>query len=359
MKMLFGQSKTQQPCHLLRFFDSFDHYAIADVGGKWTARQGSSNSISASNGRRSTNSFRLTTAVNAQYISKTLDAQATWIIGFSYKFSAVASNTIEVVSFLDAGTVQIELRLLTDGTLRVTRNGTTLATGTAALSTGVTYYIEFKVTINNSAGAYEVRVDGSNTNHPSGSGADTQNTANASANQVRLGNNLAAGGTVNIDYDDFYICDGTGGSGNDFLGDRRADAYFPIGNGNSSQLTGSDGNSTDNYLLVDESSQDGDTSYVQSSTSGQKDTYDFPAMSHTPTDINGIQINNWAKKDDSGARSICSVIRSGGSDTDGASQALGTSYADYAQLSITDPNTAVAWTKTGFGSAEYGAKVSA
>lgn len=341
----------------LRMVDSFDHYATADITGKWTARTGTNNAISASNGRRSTSSWRTTSLATAQHLTKTLDAQATWVIGFSYTISLLGA-VIEICSFLDAGSKQVELRLLADGTLRVTRNGTTLATGTAALSAGTTYYIEFKVTINDS-GSYEVRVDGSNTNHPNSTG-DTQNTANATANQVRIGDALAPGtNTPNIDFDDLYICDGTGGVNDDFLGDVRVDAYFPIGNGNSSQLTGSDGNSTDNYLLVDDASQDGDSTYVQSSTATNKDTYDVTGMSHTPTDIYGLQVNMFAKKDDSGARSIASVIRSGGSDNDGTTQALGTTYVDYMQISQTDPNTAAAWTKANFAAAEFGVKVAA
>jgi hypothetical protein len=66
-----------------------------------------------------------------------------------------------------------------------------------------------------------------------------------------------------------------------------------------------------------------------------------------------------AKKDDSGTRSICSVTRSGGSDTDGATQALSTSYLCYREISVTDPNTAAAWTRANLNSAEFGVKVAA
>lgn len=82
-------------------------------------------------------------------------------------------------------------------------------------------------------------------------------------------------------------------------------------------------------------------------------------MLHTPTTINGVQINLQAEKTDAGLRSIQSVIRSGGSDTDGTSRALGTSYLILTQIAETDPNTAAAWTQSGFDSAEFGAKVAA
>jgi hypothetical protein len=212
--------------------------------------------------------------------------------------------------------------------------------------------LEFKGTINDTTGTYEVRVNGANV--VSGSGADTRNGGTGVISSVAL--IFARSGEL---WCDIVICDGGGSSNNDFLGDRRVDCFFPSGNGNSSQLIGSDGNSVDNYLLVDESAPNGDTDYVQSGTSGDKDTYNFPNMSHTPSSINGIQICMNAKKDDSGTRSISSVIRSGGTDTNGTTQALSTSYAYYLQISETDPNTSAAWTKAGFDAAEFGQRVAA
>lgn len=340
----------------LRFIDSFDHYATADITQKWTstAGGGSGPAISSGNGRRSTNCMRIPSTSGEA--SKTIDAQATWIVGHSFKFSALdGSNDRAFLSFLDSGTIQVDVRMRPDGTIRVTRNGTTLATSSNALSLSTTYYIEAKVVINDTTGTMEVRVNGSSTGWINITGQDTKNTANASANVIKL-SGIASG---NTDFDDLYICDGSGSVNNDFRGDVRVDCYLPDGNGNSSQLVGSDGNSTDNYQLVDESSQNGDTDYVQSSTVNNKDTYTFADMSHTPSSIFGTQLNMISKKDDSGTRSICSVCRSAGTDYDGDTQALGTSYSDYRNIRETDPATSAAWTRTNLNSAEFGVKVAA
>lgn len=336
----------------LRFVDSFDHYATADVLLKYTSSS-LTPTISSGNGRRSTASFR---SSGGGVLIKTLDAQASWVVGFSFRVAALPSGALAFLSLRDAGTTQVDVRLNTDGTLSVTRNGTGLSTSALSLSAATTYYIEFKATINDSTGSYTLRVNGAS--FTTGSSVDTKTSANASANQVAVGaiTNLAQG---SCDIDDFYICDSTGSSNNDFLGDVRVDCYMPSGNGNSSQLAGSDGNSTDNYALVDEASQNGDTDYVQSATSSQKDTYAIADMSHTPASIFGVQVNMVAKKDDSGTRSICAVTRSGGSDTDGATQALGTTYFCYTEIRETDPNTAAAWTRTNFNNAEFGVKVAA
>ena len=338
----------------LRFFDSFDHYATADLLQKWSSTSGTAPTIVAS-GRRSTSCVRIPGASNSS-LTKTIDSQATWIIGFAVNVSTAPSAATSLVMCLDAGTEHLRLRLNTDGTISVLRGGSAvLSTSATAIAFGSFGYLEWKFTINDATGSYDVRYNG--VSITSGSGVDTRNGANSTSNQFQLRSSTNIGG--NYDFDDLYICDSTGSSNNDFLGDVRVDCYMPSGNGNSSQLAGSDGNSTDNYALVDEASQNGDTDYVQSATSGQKDTYAFTDMSHTPTSIFGVQINMIAKKDDSGTRSICAVTRSGGSDTDGTTQALSTAYLDYREIRETDPNTAAAWTRTNLNNAEFGVKVAA
>lgn len=343
----------------LRLADSFDHYATADINQKWPSSAGSP-TIGAS-GRRGTNAIRLpNTSATASSVQVTFDSQPTWIVGVALNINQAlhVSSAVQLCALLDAGTQQCELRINPDFTLSVTRNGTVLGTSVSALGTNSFNYIEFKVTIDDSSGAYDVHVNGASV--LSASNVDTKNTANASANIVRVGTSgitLAASSTVAVD--DLYICDGTGSVNNDFLGDVRVDCYLPNGNGNSSQLTGSDGNSTDNYQLVDETSQNGDSDYVQSSTVSNKDTYTFADMSHTPTSIFGTQLNMIAKKDDSGTRAICAVCRSGGTDYDGDTQVLSTSYVDYRQIREVDPDTSSAWTRTDLNSAEFGVKVAA
>jgi len=199
-----------------------------------------------------------------------------------------------------------------------------------------------------------VRVNG--VNILSGAGVDTQNTANAAADRFVVDGFgiTAAGGQC---YDDLYVCDGTGSSNNNFLGDVRIDAKFPTGAGNSTQFTPSAGS---NFQCVDDNPPNDDIDHVESANVGDKDTYAFGTLvSHTPLSIFGVQVNMHAKKDDAGARSIASVVRSGGSDTDGAAQPLGTTYANLRQMVEQDPNTAAPWTKVNLNASEFGPKVAA
>lgn len=331
----------------LRFVDSFDHYVTADLGEKWTSA--SSITINSGSGRRGTASAQ--GGVNA-LLTKTLDAQATWIVGLAFKISNLPGTTNELIELLDVGSLQCELQLLPDGTLRITRNGTTLGTSTFALSAGVYYYIEFKVFINNTTGTAEVKVDGSS--KLALTSQDTQNTANATANQVRL-----RVPDSNSNFDDLYICDGAGSTNNNFLGDCRVDYYAPNGAGNTTQLTRGGTDSGANWSQTDEAAPNDDTDYNEHATVGNKDTYAFGNMSHTPSSIFGVQILASAKKDDAGAKSIATVTRSGTTDFDGATQALSTSYLYYSDIREVDPNTSAAWTKTNFDASEHGVKVAA
>lgn len=338
----------------LRFVDSFDHYASADLLLKWSTTVSNAPTITAS-GRRGTSCLRISGS-SASGIVKTIDSQASWVIGAAFSISTAPSLAIALITCFDAGTEHLRLRLNTDGTISVLRGGSTvLSTSAASVTFGSFFFLEWKFTIDDTVGSYDVRVNGASIT--SGTGVDTRNGANSTANQIQLRGASAPGGTYDID--DMYVCDGTGSANNDFLGDVRVDCFMPNANGNSSQLVGSDADSTDNYLLVDEASQNGDTDYVQSATVNNKDTYAFTDMSHTPTSIFGAQINMIAKKDDSGSRSICAVTRSGGSDTDGATQALSTAYLCYREIRETDPNTSAAWTRTNLNSAEFGVKVAA
>lgn len=345
----------------LKFFDGFDHYATADITAKWTARANAT--IDATAGRRGGGAVKTTGSTN--YINKTVAAASTLIIGFAFNYDGVITGAGYILYLGDGGSDQCGLYLNADGTISFRRATTTLATSATALSASTWNYIELRVTIHDTTGAYEVRLNG--TNILSASSVDTKNTANATANSIWLngrpggsgGGGVNAGSSSGIFFDDFYYCDDTGSTNNNFLGDCRVDAYLPNGNGNSSQLTGSDGNSTDNYLHVDESAPDGDTSYVESATAGQKDTYAMADMTHTPSSIFGVQVLADAKKDDAGLRSIATVTRSGGTDYDGATQGLSTSYAYYSDIREVDPNTSAAWTKTNFNAAQHGVKVAA
>lgn len=337
----------------LLFVDSGgDYYTAAQANRKWTTT--ASASLSSAGGRRGTNGWN--TGGNGSSYTFAQGAKTTLIVGCSIKPSAAAAGgTPILIQALDGASEQWSVRsVVGTGLFTFTRNGTVLGTSVAAPSFGAESYLEVKCTIDDSAGVYEVRLNGIAIIGPTSS-ADTKNTANTTADRIVFGS-YTQSGAVTCVIDDIYICDSSGATNNSFLGDVRVDAVLPAGAGANTGMTPS---ASTNVSCVDENPANDDTDYVSSSVVSTKDTYDFTNISHTPASIFGIQINMIARKDDAGTRSIAAVTRSGGADTDGATQALSTSYLNYREIRETDPNTSAAWTKTNLNAAEFGAKVAA
>lgn len=345
---------------MLLFCDSFDHYATADILEKWTTTNFGNMSI-ASNGRFGTSNLRGSASNNgaweATWVNPAGNLQ-TWIVGAAVAgaFSNPSVLNWRVFALVDSGTTQLTLkRNMSTGVLELYRgDGTTLlASGTTTILASTYYYVEMKAKIDNSTGAVTVKLNGVTELTYSG---DTAASANNSADRLTVVGSTGISSTLTCDYDDLYIADTTGSILNDFIGDARVVALTPNGNGNSSQLVGSDGNSTNNYQLVDESPPNDDTDYVESSTAGDKDTYTFSDLSQANGTIYGVQININAKKTDAGSRSIASVARLSGTESDGPTTTLTTSYKDIRDVRETDPSSAQ-WTITNVNSAEFGVKI--
>lgn len=336
----------------LLFMDSFDHYATATIPSKWTS---SSGCTIVSSGRFGS---RLRSSNPSEHVTLTVPSEATYIVGFAYLMEQNNSNNVpRLVRLYDGSTEHIRVYTNTSGKFVVERgDGTILGTSSSSFLTNTWYYVELKATISNSAGVIVLRVN--EDIEVNLSSQDTQNGGNASINGIRLAGGVNTG-QGNIHYwDDLYICDTNGSDNNDFLGDCRAQTILPDGNGNSSQLDGSDGNTTDNYLLVDESTPDSDTTYVESSDVGDKDTYAYGALTPTSGTVFGVQILPFAKKTDAGTRSIASVARLSGTEEDSADKTLSTSYAYLPDIRETKPGGG-AWSISDVNSAEFGVKVTA
>lgn len=155
-------------------------------------------------------------------------------------------------------------------------NGTLLATGNITFSQGTWYLIEWHLKLADSGGVSEVKIDGvldmtftGDTKPGSDTTIDNFYFHSGSGWAALYLDDVAINNTSNAD----------GKGDNSWCGDGHIEILMPNGNGSLNQWTGSDGNSTDNYALVDElpaSSAD----YVENATAGQQDKYavaDFTA----------------------------------------------------------------------------------
>jgi hypothetical protein len=160
-----------------------------------------------------------------------------------------------------------------------------------------------------------------------------------------------------IYFDDLYVANEQGSVNNDFIGECRVRCLLPNGNGNSSQLVGSDGNSVNNYQLVDEATPD-TTDYVFSSTVGDKDTYTFTDLPDTSGTVAGVQVSALGLKTDVGARTLAVVTRHASSEHDSIDLGLPTVTPAYVyEVQDTNPVAGGAWLRTDVNAAEFGVKV--
>lgn len=345
---------------MLRLLDSFQDYTTSQITRKWSGyRDYIGIAIQSTGGRNNGPCLRLAHNGNSSFMDSVLfvapSAQATWIIGFRLKASAMpGSNSRYMLRIIDAYNTHIQLGVNTDGSLRVYRSTTEIAnSGANVLVAGTEYYIEMKVTIADAGGTADVHVNGASWVTFTG---DTRNAGNATANSIELGGFYQSGGLPNYIYiSDVYIADGAAGNVTDFLGDCRVDAHHFTANGYSSQLTPSTGS---NYQNVDEDQSDDGTTYNESATAGHIDTYKTTALGFTPTSIYGLQVNYTIGKDNAGARSFKRTVRKSGTNYQGSARNLGMAYMMYSEVIEDDPATTTNWTKSDLESnVEWGVEV--
>lgn len=112
-----------------------------------------------------------------------------------------------------------------------------------------------------------------------------------------------------------------------------------------------------NYPFVEDRQEDGDLTYVSSSSPGAVDLYGNPGLPITPQSIIGLSVRSFQRKGDAGARSGQVRLKSGATTVDGASVPLGTTYGNVYKIQDVDPNTGVAWTASGILNALFGPRV--
>ena len=335
----------------LRFCDGFDHYATADLLKKWNDR-GNNEALG---GGRFGNGLQI---LNTNwYVGKYLTPHATWIIGFAVYFSPVVGTGNTWFRIQDDGTVQVSVYMDSNGRLTFTRNGTYLGVASTVFRSYSWYYVEIKVTIDNSNGAIAMRVNGVGDTITFSTGTattqDTQYTANATANRVYFVG-TSVGSTIVID--DLYICDGSGAANNDFLGDIRVQTILPSADGGTNEWTAS---ANSRYQCVDDPTPDSVTDYISEDTAGQKNTFAFGNVTPTSGTVKGVATYIAARKDDAGSRSIAPVYGNGtpASDVDGATVSVGDSYIYYSEIKEQDPVAAADWTIASVNAAEFGVKL--
>lgn len=235
--------------------------------------------------------------------------------------------------------------------------GTTLVTGTTTISTGTWYLVEVYFKLNNPNGVCTLKVNG----YQEGSTYNGNTVTGYALDDPSIEiNAIGISGIASNTwlYDDIAVnLSDSSGYNDSWCGDGKIVALTPNGNGDSSQFVGSDGNSTDNYLLVDETPPN-TTDYVDATISGYKDLY---ALSNW-VDVGTIAIRDvWVE-------AYASCLKANGVDT---SLGIKTDSLEFYQDFNTpnsftslitsgwpvNPATALEWSTTDMDNLQVGIKV--
>lgn len=284
--------------------------------------------INATTARSGGNSLRITsTAASA---TKNIGSnQATLNVAFAWQPSTLAAGTSSLLQVSDAGTLQCNLRVLSDGTIQAYRNNATLlgASGVGAISGGGYQHVECTITISATVGVIQVWVNGTSVLNLTAQ--NTKQTANATVSGFTIGAPFGA----THDYCDIIFSTTR-------INDSRVECMVPTGAGNYTQFTPSTGS---NWQNVDEVPPNGDTDYNDTITVNNIDTFTHGALSSSPTSISAVIVNVRARNTTTGSGSVAPFIRSSSTDAVGTSVALNTSYVDFQTVWETDPHTGSAW----------------
>lgn len=302
-------------------------------------------------GRINGNCARFTNANSSNALVKSLPSTySTVIVGFAFRNSSTpTADHLQLRLRTSGGATVAEAYVTSTGVLRVKNSGgTTIATGTTAIVANTWNYVELKLVVNGASGSCEVKLNGQ-----AEIASTTGNFGSTNVGDVYLNRNQTqvAG---NVEYDDIYVCDTSGSLNNNFLGDFHVQTLYPTADGNYSQWTPSSG--SNHYDRVNETAPDGDTTYVSDATVGHRDSYVYGDLTPLTGSVFGVQTVMYARKDDAGTRQIAAMVRRSGSDYDGSTVTLTTSYTYYSEIRETDPSTSAAWTISGVNAAEFGVK---
>jgi hypothetical protein len=344
--------------------EGFDHSGtIADFGGKgWqSVVNGATAGINSMQvGRLSGRSVRINPGNNVVgpitgAMIKALPATYTTLFaGFAFQYNSTLTDS-PIFQFQQVGGAAVASVWLQNSTGRLyvtNAAGSTVATGSTILAVNTWYYIELEVVVAGASGTCELRLNGIAGEVPSTTG----NFGSTAIGRIQFSYWGPANSSGLYGYfDDIYVADSTGAAPrNTFMGDNRVETLYPVADGANTAWTPSSG--TAHWSRVNETTPDGDTTYVSSSNPGDRDSYQYNSLSTLVGVVHGVQTNLLARKDDAAARQIADVIRMGGTNYDGTTTAgLTTSYLYYSTIHNQAP-TGSDWTISSVNTTEFGVK---
>jgi hypothetical protein len=253
-----------------------------------------------------------------------------------------------IISFRSSTTVLVGIQVKNNTSLALRIGATEQATFSLATPTTEFSHFGLDVKFDGSAGWAIVYLDGNEIMRFEG------NTGTVQPTVVRFGDT-----TNPLDFtyfDDMFIDDTTGEATFVPVPDRRFfSALTPNGNGNYVDGVGSDSNSVDNYLLVDDVPHNSDTDYVVLDALNEKESYAVTTLTLPANfEVAALIPFMYAKKTDAEvATQIKPMLRLGSTDLEGDAKNLPTSYGLISHRFTTKPGGGV-WAQADIDDVQIG-----
>lgn len=256
----------------------------------------------------------------------------------------------------NANDPQFTLRLNSTGHLELLRgsiSGTSLAVSTAAVfPPGSYHYVEVAGRIGEASpagGQIEVRVNGVEVDGLTLDSVDLQSTSVPTVAQYVVCRSQTTGGAT------FDYCDLSHGSTETFVGD--TSWYWNAASADTVESDWVRNTGSTDYECIDDVTPDDDTTYIEASTAAEVSIFDVTNLPATASEVVAVIAVSLARKADAGdgelTQGVVSTLGSPDATSNGASHALGTSYAYFKDVFAVDPATGIAWTPAGFNAAQY------
>lgn len=221
----------------------------------------------------------------------------------------------------------------TGGLLELRRGSkfaTVFATSTGSVSTSSWQHVEFYLKLSSSKGEYEIRRNG-NVIMANTTGVDTTASGDK-AFQIQLGGQCRYAHVV------FYD-DSTAAEPNTWIGPHYIETNMPNSDGSTMDWSPSSGSS--GFNLVDDPALDHDTTYVESTSTGNMATFGFPDLSGSYQKVYGVEMVAAVR---GGGENFKIGILSSSTQALSASIGLNSTYEYEGYWSAVHPGTTTGWT---------------
>lgn len=339
------------------FADGFDTYAndYLQLLGRWT-ESGTSVVIDVSSGRNGGGRAKCLNEAAGKIRTSTFGAVTTIFVQGAFRVSGYSNIEWNPVIRLRNGagadiftvsvrgsTVQGQLTCREGGT-----TGTVRGTATTLLGTGAWVHLALKVVIHASAGSVDLKVNG--VSEVSVSGVDTEGATGGCESVVFYGD--GSGSSFFGYVDDVVIYDASGSFNNDWLGDAFVQPFMPDADTADADFIPSSGSNL--YPMIDEAQADGDTTYIEGTTPGERSLFAFSPSVPAGSVVIGLNVFT----QDKGGGDMQIRCRSGSDeDTSATITTDAATYKSHSQIFESDPATGDLWDESTLLSAEFGVEI--